>query len=415
MSVNWTRDAAAHLLRRAGFGGTPAEIDACTRRGHEGAVSYLVDYERSHLRLRGQPGGRDYHRQRARAPAVVPGPDGVLAPPPRREDDLLLEPPLDLGDRQGQGRDAAPQPEQDRARVRPGPIRRPRRQISQDPAMLVWLDNATNRVGRPNENYARELMELFSLGIGHYSEQDVREAARALTGWTVANYNRDTDYNAATFVDRPAVSRRWVEDDPRPDRQFRRLRRDRHHPEPRRLGRLGLGAIPRREALGLLRRNLCAAAVVDALQSVYASADTRSARSCARSSCTPSSTRPTRARPGCAALSSTPSPRSACSRGRATSRRLPTRCRDGPGPLQPRRCQGLGLGRVLVEHRLALRAGLAGQYALDQPRREERASTRRRCSRARTPRPPRGSSTRWPRASTSTTSPPTSAPPGSTT
>ena len=75
--------------------------------------------------------------------------------------------------------------------------------ISQDPAMLVWLDNATNRVGRPNENYARELMELFCLGIGHYGEEDVREVARALTGWTVANYNRDTGYNAATFVNRP--------------------------------------------------------------------------------------------------------------------------------------------------------------------------------------------------------------------
>ena len=75
--------------------------------------------------------------------------------------------------------------------------------ISQDPAMLVWLDNATNRVGRPNENYARELMELFTLGLGHYTEEDVREVARAFTGWTVADYNRATDYNAATFVDRP--------------------------------------------------------------------------------------------------------------------------------------------------------------------------------------------------------------------
>src|SRR5262249_20597191 len=72
--------------------------------------------------------------------------------------------------------------------------------ISQDPAMLVWLDNATNRVGRPNENYARELMELFTLGVGNYSQTDVTEVARALTGWTVANYNRTTDFNAATFT-----------------------------------------------------------------------------------------------------------------------------------------------------------------------------------------------------------------------
>jgi uncharacterized protein (DUF1800 family) len=54
-----------------------------------------------------------------------------------------------------------------------------------DPALLVWLDAPANRKGKPNENLARELMELFSMGIGHYTEADVKEAARALTGWTV--------------------------------------------------------------------------------------------------------------------------------------------------------------------------------------------------------------------------------------
>jgi uncharacterized protein (DUF1800 family) len=55
--------------------------------------------------------------------------------------------------------------------------------ISRDPAMLVWLDSNNNVKGKPNENFARELMELFSLGVGHYSEKDIREAARAFTGW----------------------------------------------------------------------------------------------------------------------------------------------------------------------------------------------------------------------------------------
>jgi Protein of unknown function (DUF1800) len=55
--------------------------------------------------------------------------------------------------------------------------------ISRDPAMLVWLDSNSNIKGKPNENYARELMELFSLGVGHYHEKDIREAARAFTGW----------------------------------------------------------------------------------------------------------------------------------------------------------------------------------------------------------------------------------------
>jgi uncharacterized protein (DUF1800 family) len=55
--------------------------------------------------------------------------------------------------------------------------------MSKDGAMLVWLDSNSNVKGRPNENYAREVMELFSLGIGNYTERDIREAARAFTGW----------------------------------------------------------------------------------------------------------------------------------------------------------------------------------------------------------------------------------------
>ena len=57
--------------------------------------------------------------------------------------------------------------------------------IAKDAAMMVWLDAKANRKGKPNENLARELMELFTLGVGHYDETDVKEVARALTGWTV--------------------------------------------------------------------------------------------------------------------------------------------------------------------------------------------------------------------------------------
>ncbi len=59
--------------------------------------------------------------------------------------------------------------------------------VVRDPALLVWLDAPANRKGHPNENLARELMELFTLGIGNYGEADVKESARALTGWTVAD------------------------------------------------------------------------------------------------------------------------------------------------------------------------------------------------------------------------------------
>jgi len=57
--------------------------------------------------------------------------------------------------------------------------------ISRDPAMLIYLDSATNRKSHPNENYAREVMELFCLGEGNYTEQDVRQVARCFTGWEV--------------------------------------------------------------------------------------------------------------------------------------------------------------------------------------------------------------------------------------
>jgi uncharacterized protein (DUF1800 family) len=57
--------------------------------------------------------------------------------------------------------------------------------VSRDPAMIVWLDGNENSKGRPNENYARELFELFSLGVGHYTEADIKQAARAFTGWHV--------------------------------------------------------------------------------------------------------------------------------------------------------------------------------------------------------------------------------------
>jgi uncharacterized protein (DUF1800 family) len=56
--------------------------------------------------------------------------------------------------------------------------------VTRDPAMLIWLDNNQNRKGRPNENYAREVMELFTVGIGNYTDNDVKEAARAFTGYT---------------------------------------------------------------------------------------------------------------------------------------------------------------------------------------------------------------------------------------
>lgn len=72
---------------------------------------------------------------------------------------------------------------------------------ARDPAMVIYLDNAQNRKGAPNENFAREVMELFTLGEGYYSEQDVKEAARAFTGWSL-------DRQTGQFV-----FRRFIHDD----------------------------------------------------------------------------------------------------------------------------------------------------------------------------------------------------------
>jgi hypothetical protein len=90
--------------------------------------------------------------------------------------------------------------------------------VTKDPAMLLWLDGSRNKKGRPNENYAREVMELFTLGIGHYTEKDVQELARAFTGYQVLDervefvsisfdegiktiFNRAAKYDAKSAVD----------------------------------------------------------------------------------------------------------------------------------------------------------------------------------------------------------------------
>ncbi len=72
--------------------------------------------------------------------------------------------------------------------------------IITDPAMLIWLDGAGSKKQKPNENFAREFLELFTLGIGHYTEQDIREAARAFTGWErINNPNIRTDVPGFRF------------------------------------------------------------------------------------------------------------------------------------------------------------------------------------------------------------------------
>ena len=88
-------------------------------------------------------------------------------------------------------------------------------QVAQNPAMLYFLDAQYNVKGAPNENFAREVMELFTMGVGNYSEKDVRECARAFTGLVL----RQPHVQGG-----PGQARRRPEDVSRPDRELRRRR-----------------------------------------------------------------------------------------------------------------------------------------------------------------------------------------------
>ena len=92
-------------------------------------------------------------------------------------------------------------------RLARGPFGELLREMLCDPALLLWLDAPTNRKGKPNENLARELMELFTLGVGRFTETDVKESARALTGRTVAQGHFQIRTDATTAARRRSSAR----------------------------------------------------------------------------------------------------------------------------------------------------------------------------------------------------------------
>lgn len=204
-SVDWTREAAAHLLRRAGFGGTPAEIDDLYGRGLEGAVSRLVDYEAvSVTAYEAALAAKNYNLANTRGVQQWFLDRMAFSPRPLEEKmTFFWNLHWTSGIAKVRGVTLIHNQNKTERQYAVARFDDLVLKISQDPAMLVWLDNWLNRAGRPNENYARELMELFCLGIGHYSEDDVRETARALTGWTLQGYRQSDNYNGATFQDAP--------------------------------------------------------------------------------------------------------------------------------------------------------------------------------------------------------------------
>lgn len=251
--ADWSYFRAAHLLERAGFGGTPEEVERLASMTPQQAVSYLVDYESidssrllKFVESGIYPNGYKFASlaDAARQAYSTGKAFGITA---RQEGALPLQPGINefytlLWSDFGEIRRAAhwwgermlvtPRPFQEkmtlfwhghfatsqekvhRHQKMLGQIETLRQRangnfrdiliaISQDPAMLVWLDNKDNVKGKPNENFAREVMELFTMGEGQgYTEKDIREIARAFTGWTMTR--DDTVQDEGKFIDDPA-------------------------------------------------------------------------------------------------------------------------------------------------------------------------------------------------------------------
>ena len=234
-SADWNYDRAAHVLAHAGFGGSPAEIQKLADLGHGRAIRSLVHYEtipnpkmqpfvESGLwdeSLNGFPESRPEATDRALKSGASMGVDTKPAGnrPIQPVSDrffywlratmletrrlgywwanrmLQTSHPLEqkmallwhghFATHENKVRDYRKMMQQIHLfeRGATGNLRDLTIKVAQNPAMLYFLDAQYNVKGAPNENFAREVMELFTMGVGNYSEKDVRECARAFTGW----------------------------------------------------------------------------------------------------------------------------------------------------------------------------------------------------------------------------------------
>jgi uncharacterized protein (DUF1800 family) len=183
----FTQRQAGHLLRRAGFGGSSAEVEALSALGAQGAVDSLLHPQEPDVAFPDYPAAADlYDLKRRRYVAEMWWLDRML----RTRHPLVEKMTLFWHGHFATSIVKVPAPlmvEQIDLfrRLGLGDFRSLLLAVSKNPAMLVWLDNRFNVKAHPNENYAREVMELFALGLGNYGEGDVHEAARAFTGWTL--------------------------------------------------------------------------------------------------------------------------------------------------------------------------------------------------------------------------------------
>ena len=181
----------AHLLRRAGFGANRDELESYLEIGYDGAVEALLNpsdpgnmpddlirrYHVDQSELRDLPSSSAYWMYRMISTSC----------PMEEKTALFWHGLFATGySKLNQARSQLNQVEMFR-RSGLGSFEDLLVELSKDPAMIVWLDNNENHGASINENYGRELLELFSMGIGNYSEDDIKGCARAFTGWTLGN------------------------------------------------------------------------------------------------------------------------------------------------------------------------------------------------------------------------------------
>ncbi len=195
-----SRALLGHLYRRAGFGATPAELDVAERDGWDATVRRLVNGLHeidAGLAQNPPPEFLPFAVEAGASDAVARNAEFlaltnwwldlmVSTPTPFREKLVLL-----LHEQFPTAYSKVNRPSllyRQNAIFRDmghGPFDELTISVSKDPAMLIWLDTGTDLVAHPNENFARELMERFALGIGHYTETDVKQLARCFTGWAL--------------------------------------------------------------------------------------------------------------------------------------------------------------------------------------------------------------------------------------
>lgn len=188
----------AHLLRRAGFGATWKELERYAAQGYEATVEELLHPEQAPPALEDEDLIRRYHVDEHSLMLIESCQAYWLYRMVNTRRPLEEKIALFWHGVFATGYTKLNQPKQILNQIEMfrrhglGSFRTLLLNVSQDPAMIFWLDNKDNHRDAVNENYGRELLELFSMGVGNYTERDVRQASHAFTGWTIRNASLHT-------------------------------------------------------------------------------------------------------------------------------------------------------------------------------------------------------------------------------